>query len=79
MHIPQKMDLEYADLKTQLGVAMRFVEWFTHRGETYEHNMKLIDKHLHGMASTASDPKNRQVIIEVIVLIVLITYFLTLL
>jgi hypothetical protein len=25
---------------------MRFVEWFTSRGENYEHNMKTIDKHL---------------------------------
>ena len=52
---------DYEDLKTKLAVALRFVEWFTHRGETYEHNMKLIDKHLHGLATSASDPKNRQI------------------
>ena len=57
----QKMDNNYEDLKTRLAVALRFVEWFTHRGETYEHNMKLIDKHLNGLATSAADPKNKQV------------------
>jgi hypothetical protein len=27
----------------KLGVAMRFVDWFTSRGENYEHNLKLVD------------------------------------
>lgn len=61
IRVEQKMDLEYTDLSARLAVALRFVEWFTHRGETYEHNMKIIDKHLHGLATTSSDPKNRQV------------------
>lgn len=34
----------------RLAVAMRFVDWFTSRGENYEHNMKIIDKHLKGLA-----------------------------
>lgn len=33
----------------RLAVAMRFVDWFTSRGENYEHNMKIIDKHLKGL------------------------------
>jgi hypothetical protein len=35
---------------TKLSIAMRFVEWFTSRGENYEHNMKTIDKHLSNLA-----------------------------
>lgn len=42
----------------QLGVAVRFVDWFTQRGEHYEHNMKLIDRHL-GSLAKAQDPKSR--------------------
>ena len=33
----------------RLSVAMRFVEWFTSRGENYEHNLQIIDKHLKGL------------------------------
>lgn len=48
--------VQVQDLEVQLGVesgrlavAMRFVDWFTSRGENYEHNMKIIDKHLKGL------------------------------
>ena len=34
---------------------MRFVEWFTGRGELYEHNLRVIDKHL-GQLSEAAYP-----------------------
>jgi hypothetical protein len=37
---------------------MRFVDWFTSRGENYEHNMKVIDKHLNNLA-TSSSPSER--------------------
>ncbi len=30
----------------QASVAVKFVEWFTSRGENYEHNIKIIDRHL---------------------------------
>lgn len=39
---------------TKLAVAMRFVDWFTSRGENYEHNLKVIDKHLHNLVSSSS-------------------------
>lgn len=45
------------DLKSQnekLGIVTRFVEWFTSRGENYEHNLKIIDKHLGNLAATSS-------------------------
>lgn len=36
---------------------MRFVEWFTSRGENYEHNMRTIDKHLSNL-SKGSGPNS---------------------
>lgn len=40
----------------RLAVAMRFVDWFTSRGENYEHNMKVIDKHLKGLLVSPGAP-----------------------
>ena len=40
------------------SVAMRFVDWFTSRGESYEHNLRLVDKHLRGL-TRAADPAER--------------------
>lgn len=37
----------------ELAIAMRFIEWFTHRGEIYEQNMKIIDKHLQNLSHAA--------------------------
>lgn len=42
----------------KLKVAMRFVDWFTSRGENYEHNLKLVDKHLRNLA-VAANPADR--------------------
>jgi hypothetical protein len=42
----------------KLTVAMRFVDWFTSRGENYEHNLKLVDKHLRNLA-VAANPTER--------------------
>jgi len=44
--------------KHRVDVAMRFVDWFTSRGEGYEHNMRLIDKHL-GKLTSSSRPIDR--------------------
>ena len=33
----------------RVDVAVRFVDWFASRGEHYEHNMRIIDKHLKGL------------------------------
>ena len=38
---------------------MRFVEWFTERGVSYEHNMQVIDKHIGNLAK-ANHPKLRE-------------------
>jgi RNA polymerase-interacting CarD/CdnL/TRCF family regulator len=50
--ISLEKQLEAESLK--LAVAMRFVDWFTSRGENYEHNLKVIDKHLHNLVSSSS-------------------------
>lgn len=42
----------------RLAVAMRFVDWFTSRGENYEHNLRLVDKHLRNL-TTGSNPAER--------------------
>ena len=51
----------YQVLKKEMGVQnerleiiTRFVEWFTTRGESYEHNMKAIDNHLGNLAHAGS-------------------------
>jgi len=49
--LEQKLEIETA----RVAIATRFIEWFTTRGENYEHNLKLIDKHL-GNLTTASVP-----------------------
>lgn len=49
--LEEKLDIE----TNRVAIAMRFIEWFTTRGENYEHNLKLIDKHL-GNLTTASVP-----------------------
>lgn len=40
----------------RLAVAVRFVDWFAKRGELYEHNMRIIDKHLGKLAEAALPP-----------------------
>lgn len=39
--------------QTQVQIALRFVEWFTQRGDTYECNMQVIDKHLKQLATSS--------------------------
>jgi hypothetical protein len=34
------------ELGQHTSVAIKFVDWFTSRGENYEHNIKIIDRHL---------------------------------
>lgn len=38
---------------------MRFVDWFTKRGETYECNLQVIDKHLKNLATCSAVPGTR--------------------
>jgi hypothetical protein len=52
------LEAERVKESARLSVAMRFVDWFTSRGENYEHNLRLVDKHL-GKLTQAADPKAR--------------------
>ena len=52
--IDNKLEQESA----KVGVAMRFVDWFIGRGENYEHNLRVVDKHLSNLTS-AQGPSNR--------------------
>jgi hypothetical protein len=38
-------------LSSQVEIALRFVEWFSSRGEAYEHNYQVMEKHLMGLAN----------------------------
>lgn len=42
-----------AALTGQVGVALRFVAWFTERGEAYEMNAAALERHMNGLASSA--------------------------
>ncbi len=39
------------------SVAVRFVDWFTNRGENYDHNMKVIDRHLKNLTTPEVAPR----------------------
>lgn len=52
------LEAELASESARLAVAMRFIDWFTSRGENYEHNLRLVDKHL-GKLTKGSDPRER--------------------
>lgn len=41
----------------RIAVAMKFVEWFTSRGENYDHNIKILDKHLRDLVSSDKTPR----------------------
>jgi hypothetical protein len=43
----------------RLDISMRFVDWFTKRGETYECNLQVIDKHLKNLATSSAVPGTR--------------------
>jgi hypothetical protein len=55
----QELEAELAAEKQKTSVAVRFVQWFTERGENYEHNLKVLDKHIGNLAQ-GSHPKDRQ-------------------
>lgn len=38
---------------TMVTVAVRFVDWYTNRGESYEYNLQVIDKHLNGLSKAS--------------------------
>lgn len=54
-------DLEDASQEhsRRLDVSMRFVDWFTRRGDIYEGNLQVIDKHLKNLATSSAVPGSR--------------------
>lgn len=61
-----QIDRRVEDLQTVIEaevqkttVMMRFMEWFTDRGVSYEHNMQVLDKHIENLAK-ASHPSARK-------------------
>ncbi len=54
----KKMGHKLENESKRVDVSMRFVEWFSKRGENYEHNLRLVDKHIEKLAF-AANPKDR--------------------
>jgi nitrogen fixation/metabolism regulation signal transduction histidine kinase len=42
----QSLEQRILEESERTSVAIKFVDWFTARGENYEHNIKIIDRHL---------------------------------
>lgn len=53
LHSSLQQDLwkRVGDESERTSVAVRFVDWFTNRGENYEHNMQVIDRHLKNLVT----------------------------
>jgi hypothetical protein len=41
----------------RIDISIKFVEWFSGRGENYEHNLQIIDKHLKDLLSSTKVPR----------------------
>ncbi len=41
----------------KIEIAIRFIDWWTDRGKLYEHNMKIIDRHLEDLVSSKKIPR----------------------
>lgn len=41
-----------------MELSTRFLDWFAHRGEAYEHNLELVETQL-GRLAQASHPRSR--------------------
>ena len=44
-----------AKARAELDIALKFVDWFSNRGEGYEHNMTALDRRLDGMVRSARE------------------------
>lgn len=52
----KEIESKLKDESAKVSVAMRFVEWFTSRGEGYEHNLRAIDRHLQQLVPPSASP-----------------------
>jgi hypothetical protein len=50
----QALGARLGAVDSRLDVAMRFVNWFSSRGESFEENMRVIDRHLARLAEAAA-------------------------
>lgn len=48
--------LQQADSR-RISVAMKFVEWFSNRGENYDHNLRILDRHLKDLVTSEQTPR----------------------
>jgi hypothetical protein len=50
----QRVEVQLKQIDGELAVAVRFVNWFTDRGSTYEHNLQAVERHLKTLVAPAA-------------------------
>jgi hypothetical protein len=50
----QATERELSQTVNGLSIVSRFVQWFTERGDSYEHNLQIIDGHLRNLVKNQS-------------------------
>lgn len=48
---------DYLLTRNKVKISSEFVDWFTQRGEAYEHNMNAVDNHLKELAAQSAESK----------------------
>jgi len=46
---------DYLLTRNKVKISSEFVDWFTQRGEAYEHNMSAVDNHLKQLGAESKD------------------------
>lgn len=53
----QVLEQRLVEESERIALALRFIDWFTTRGENYEHNLKIIDRHLKDLVTSDKTPR----------------------
>ena len=59
MNLVQEMFHRMEAESSRVDLSVRFINWFTQRGEAYEHNIKIINNHLKQLTDDVH-PSDRQ-------------------
>ena len=53
----QQLEERLMEESERIALALRFIDWFTTRGENYEHNLRIIDRHLKDLVTSDKAPR----------------------
>ncbi|CAM9485459.1 unnamed protein product, partial [Sphacelaria rigidula] len=53
------LETEHAKTRRASDLAARFVDWFSSRGEAYEHNLGAVEKHIENLATRSVGARAR--------------------